>query len=187
MQPWTQTRCASYQHQHRGLEVTPTVTSCALQALKMLADYQQTVRRPNSQPAMTSTRSQVLSQRIVAMKPNKQSQSNSQGPVAGLSIPSIGPFVNGSDGNLQEVTRRPYHNTPHLCAVVCTSGCLSTRSAVCLLSRAVCLLSSLPYKSEWSTHNATWLPMRAVLHACLPVHRGQSVHSLPVYQTGAAI
>ena len=69
----------------------------------MLADYQQTVRRPGSQPTLTSTKSQVLSHRIVAMKPSNQSQSNSQRPVEGLAIPSIGPFVSGSDGNLQEV------------------------------------------------------------------------------------
>ena len=70
----------------------------------MLADYQQTTRRP-MQSTMQSTRSGVLSQRIVSFstgKANPAPSGVSQG-VEGLSIPSIGPFVSGSDGNLQEV------------------------------------------------------------------------------------
>lgn len=76
-----------------------------LQALKMLADYQQTTRRP-MQSTMQSTRSGVLSQRIVAFKSDKASPNPSgvSHGVEGLAIPSIGPFVSGSDGNLQEAS-----------------------------------------------------------------------------------
>lgn len=78
------------------------------EALKMLADYQQTTRRP-MQSTMQSTRSGVLSQRIVAFKSNKASPNPSgvSHGVEGLAIPSIGPFVSGSDGNLQEVGSPP--------------------------------------------------------------------------------
>ena len=77
----------------------------SLQALKMLADYQQTTRRP-MQSTMQSTRSGVLSQRIVAFKSNKASPNPSgvSHGVEGLAIPSIGPFVSGNDGNLQEAS-----------------------------------------------------------------------------------
>ena len=85
------------------LDLSNTGHPVVPQALKMLADYQQTVRRPNAQPSLTSTKSQVLSHRISAMKPSNQAQSNSRRPVEALAIPSIGPFVSGSDGNLQEV------------------------------------------------------------------------------------
>ena len=72
----------------------------------MLADYQQTVRRPGSQPSFRSTKAQVISHRIAANKTSNQSQRPAEGPA----IPSMGPFVNGSDGNLQEVL--PPHTPP---------------------------------------------------------------------------
>ncbi len=54
---------------------------------------------------MSSTRSGVLSQRIVALRSDKPGPSpqTARHGVEGLAIPSIGPFVSGSDGNLQEV------------------------------------------------------------------------------------
>lgn len=76
------------------------------------------------------------------MKPSKQSQSNSQRPVEGLAIPSIGPFVNGSDGNLQEVMTNA-HTTPRLSAAVLPSGCclpfLCTKAADCLPESTACV------------------------------------------------
>ena len=97
--------CPAYrarQQQSRRQDLTGCVS---LQALKMLADYQQTTRRP-MQSTMQSTRSGVLSQRIVAFKSNKASPNPSgvSHGVEGLAIPSIGPFVSGSDGNLQEAS-----------------------------------------------------------------------------------
>ncbi len=99
-------RCPAY-HARRQQPNRQAVTrsACLLQALKMLADYQQTTRRP-MQSTMQSTRSGVLSQRIVAFKSDKTSPNPSgvSHGVEGLAIPSIGPFVSGSDGNLQEAS-----------------------------------------------------------------------------------
>ena len=70
----------------------------------MLADYQQTTQRPALH--RDSTRSGVLSQRIVALKSGKAGPSPQTARHAAeghIAIPSIGPFVSGSDGNLQEV------------------------------------------------------------------------------------
>ena len=91
----------------------------------MLADYQQTVRRPDSQPTFKSTKSQVLSHRIAANKSSNQSHNNSQRPVEGLAIPTMGPFVSGSDGNLQEVlppSPSPNLTSPHLLCFLLAAG-----------------------------------------------------------------
>ena len=74
----------------------------------MLADYQQTTQRPALH--RDSTRSGVLSQRIVALKSGKAGPSPQTARHAAeghIAIPSIGPFVSGSDGNLQEVGPYP--------------------------------------------------------------------------------
>lgn len=69
-----------------------------VQALKLLADFQQTTRRPTG-PIATMDRSQSVQKRLHPhLNLNRRA-------VESMSIPTIGPeiLVPGSDGNLQEV------------------------------------------------------------------------------------
>ena len=51
-----------------------------------------------------------MSHRIAANKTSNQSQRPAEGPA----IPSMGPFISGSDGNLQEVLKPPHPSPPHI-------------------------------------------------------------------------
>lgn len=119
-------RCQAYPARQEHSQTSSCDVFCVpLQALKMLADYQQTTRRP-MQSTMQSTRSGVLSQRIVAFKSDKASPNPSgvSHGVEGLAIPSIGPFVSGSDGNLQEASTigTCYSHAYCHCMLFCSTG-----------------------------------------------------------------